>query len=212
MKRKLGGLLLLVGAALGLMAFRGQVKPPDLSSPRATVRSFIEALKSGDAAAIQQCVYKGNANQDVIKQVFGNRFALSILSVNTLVTEIDNDTAHVAAEITMRVPASSQPGSRLVPVNLVDMFTLVKQGETWQLTPDPTFARSSINLDPDSTTKYLENRPISFAVVIAGSPQVENILKEVSRKGAGTLLSLQCETDRTRDPYVHAGLRRKDPA
>jgi hypothetical protein len=171
MKSKWGSLLLTMGAALCLMAFRGQATPPDLSSPKATVRSFLNAMKSQDVAAIQQCI-KGATSQEFLKQFFTSPSAPQIVSVNSLVEETANNNTHVAAEFTMRVAASSQPNAKLVPVTVVDMFSLEKQGQTWLLVPDPAFTNVSANLEYDSIGKLIELRPLSFVVAISGSPQL----------------------------------------
>ena len=171
MKRKLGGLLLMVGAALCLMAFRGQATPPDLSSPKAAVRSFISALKNKDATAIQQCI-QGATSQEFLTQFFTSPAVPQIVSVNSLIEETANSTAHVAAEFTMRVPASTQPNAKLVPVTMVDMFSLEKQGETWRLVPDFSFTNVSADFGVESIGKLVETRPLSFMVAIAGSPQI----------------------------------------
>jgi len=170
MKTKLPGVLLTIGAALGLMAFRGHAAPPDLSSPKATVRSFMNALKDRDLATAGQCI-QGTGNADRLKLVFGDENGARIETFGSMIEEKEGETAHVATKYTVHM-VSRYPGEKPEALILVDMFTLVKQGENWLLTLDPDY-----NAPNDSENDLMKvigviTRPASFAVAIAASPEV----------------------------------------
>ncbi|MCW3052784.1 MAG: hypothetical protein JWN14_1954 [Chthonomonadales bacterium] len=175
MKTKLSGVLLTIGAALGLMAFRGHAAPPDLSSPKATVRSFIAAMKNRDLAMVGQCI-QGAGNADLLKQMFGGESALPIESVVALVEEKEGDTTRVAAEYTLRLSSKPQDAKN-GPLTLVDMFTLVKQGETWLLVKDPALTASANDTENSSVMLLGQTRPLSFAVALSASPEIAQAFK-----------------------------------
>jgi prepilin-type processing-associated H-X9-DG protein len=182
MKTKLRGLLLSVGAALCLMAFRPHAAPPDLSSPKATVRSFLEAVKNHDVAAAQQCI-KGTTDPEILNQMLSGPFSLKDVTAVKMVEEVDQNTAHVAAELRLKFPGSNQSDATPNTLSMVDMFVLVKQGETWQLVPDPNFAAP----DQEETMAGLyQLRPLSFTIGVAGSPQMANIFKNANVKAKAT--------------------------
>lgn len=176
MKNRLGGLLLAISVALGLMAFRKQAAPPDLSSPKATVRSFITAVQNRDVAAMQQCV-KGGTNTDLLKQMFGSPATLAVDSVVTLVEEPEGDHVRVAAEFRLKLPSGSQ-GTKNQTATFVDMLTLTKQGEKWLLMMDPTLTPSSGGGSEGSPLLVMgQIRPFSFAVALASSPELVKIFE-----------------------------------
>lgn len=188
MKRKLGRLLLAVGVALGLMAFQPQTSPPDLSSPKATVRSFLNAVKARDTDTIRQCI-KGEIKPDLVRFIFADPNTLRVFAVGNMIAETENDTAHVAAEITLTVPAS--PGGSIYLMNLkqIEMFLVMKQGNRWLLTQDPDLAQQ-LRGGNSVYEQLADKRPLALAVTFASNPELESAVRRVHDQAmANTCLS-----------------------
>lgn len=187
MKRKLGGLLLAIGVALGLMAFRKQAAPPDLSTPQTAVRSFLTALRNQDVAAMQQCV-QGKADEKVLKEAVETGATFPKCTVQSMLAEIEGNTAHVAVEYT--VEATRPEDKELAGARMVDMFTLAKQGDAWHLTPDPNLKNGNGDRKQGYFPMMLATRPFSLAVALAGSEDVsKSFADSTSRSKAASCLS-----------------------
>lgn len=183
MKRKLGGLLLAFGMALGLMAFRKQAAPPDLSSPKAAVRSFIAAVKDGDIPTMQKCV-QGETDTNLLKELLGSGAEFPKFTISSIIAESDQTTAHVAVEYTFA--SVTKEDADWKDVRMADMFTLIKQGETWRLIADP--AVKDLSGDPQLSVFSLlfQTRPLSFVVAVSGSPQVAKSFATAQTKARAT--------------------------
>jgi prepilin-type processing-associated H-X9-DG protein len=136
-------LIVLTACALG-HRFAGA--PPDLSTPKAAVRSFVEALARHDASAMAQCVVEGKARQDVVDLVFSGKDGFSKLKVVDLVAEIEGDEARVAIEAEMQMSRGLEDMAATLTV--VDILKVKKNGAEWRIVPEEKWgsAQNSMGL------------------------------------------------------------------
>ncbi len=115
-------LVLLVVLGLGCLSFRKA--PPDLSSPKAAVRSFAMAIKDSDPEAIAACVKNGIVIPE-LKDFWLKSTQGDFIEVLELLTETNGNSAKAAVEYQIR--------NRTTPYVEMDILRLEKRGETWQI-------------------------------------------------------------------------------
>lgn len=177
MRRELEGLLLALAFALGLMGGL-PASAQDLSSPKATVRTFIAAVNKRDKTAIQHCIL-GETRTDMLGLLFGSGQApLPDYGIVTLLEEREGDHARVATEYTLKPPADPKGANRpLLP--LVDLLTLEKQGERWLLVTDPATTKAAKEGgNPGLLLMLGQTRPLSFAVALAAAPEMVKAVEQ----------------------------------
>jgi len=131
-------------AALSLGVFGGlrlRHAPPDLSSPKATVRSFVAGIVEKDSEKLAGCVKTNTPNQELLNG-FKNNEGMDI-QISDIVGETEGNTARVAVEFKYTSYGKS--------VVMVDFLKLEKIGEEWKIIPQIERLNELIN--PDDPTK-----------------------------------------------------------
>ena len=131
-------------AALSLSVLGGlklRHAPPDLSSPKATVRSFVEGLVEKDSEKLAGCVKTTKPNQELLNG-FKNNEGLDI-QITNVVGETEGNTAKVAVEFNYTISGKS--------IVMVEFLKLEKIGEEWKIIPQ--LERLNEITNPDDPTK-----------------------------------------------------------
>ncbi len=157
--------VLLVVLGFGSLSFRKA--PPDLSSPKAAVKSFVAAIKAGDLAALAACVKNGVESPE-LNGIFAAPERLAF-DVTEILAETEGSSAKVAVEY------NYSQGTRVV--SQVDILPLEKNGAVWQ-----------IAVAPDALPKFMTNPQgqeghiIKLLTILVGDPKGMDILKQARAK------------------------------
>jgi prepilin-type processing-associated H-X9-DG protein len=170
MKRTYLTLLSAPCLALCLVGFRLQAAP-DLTSPKAAVRSFVDALTKRDVKSMAACIQGAQATPD-LEKIFDGATQFPEFEIKDLIAETENDRSRVAAEVTMKLPAPQTPDAPRVSVTIVEMFTLQKQGDAWHLLPDDSIAQSLTQSAGASRSGQADIRPLATLVYMISSPKI----------------------------------------
>lgn len=166
--------LVLIVLAACAFGYRFAGEAPDLSSPKAAVRSFIKALEQRDASAMAQCVVDGKARQDVIDLVLSNKDSFTKIEMGDLVAEVEGDEARVAAQLVMHL---SRPDSQFgATYPLMDVLKVRKSGSEWRLVPEMEW------LKPENQDKMGVNMLRVLVALSSQSDEAANVLKEARRR------------------------------
>ena len=104
-------------AAVGAVHFRKA--PPDLSSPKAAIRSFVGAINRQDASDMASCVKGGSV--DELMQEYSKAPIGSKLELVQVIAETQDDKSTVAVEM------------KLGDYSFVELLPLVREGELWKV-------------------------------------------------------------------------------
>ena len=162
------GVLLTICALLCVMGFTPDAAPLDLSSPKGTVRSFVEALSREDMKTMKLCV-QGASDAAILDQLFSQIGSKTRFDVKNMIVETDMTSTRVWVEFTMSMPGA--PGEAQVLISAVDVMTLEKHGENWRIVPDPGVLRAIGKAADSSGLAQLTVRPIATFAGIVGSPK-----------------------------------------
>lgn len=102
---------------------------PDLSSPKATVRSFVEALNGQDVSVLLTCLKVDRPDTEIIgklKKIARNELKMS-MGVIDLLAETDGNHAKVAVEFSYRLNAKQ--------LSATDILNLERTGGIWKIVP-----------------------------------------------------------------------------
>lgn len=164
--------LILLCLAAGAFGFRRQTSPPDLSSPKATVRSFVAAVAQRDWQKASACVAGGKSVEginDLLPKAF------STLEAKDFVAEVEGDKARVAVELSTTLPPT--PGIQLSTLTLMDILSLQRSGDSWQIVPDSTALDSFQN-------RRIETHPLRLFVALLNAS--EETVKQVRAQALTT--------------------------
>ena len=151
--------------------------PPDLSSPKATVRSFVAGINAGDGEKAAGCVKTSQPNDGLqdFKYLPNLNFQISDIAEET-----EGNNSRVAVEF------SSTRSEK--PATEADFLTLEKIGDEWKIVPNLKLIEEiPIQKDGDATLQH----PLSlFAVVFASTEATRAMLSVIKvRTQANTSLS-----------------------
>lgn len=140
----------------------------DLSTPEATVKSFIAALNQVDSAGVAKCVI-GATESDILKELMKEPVTLTLGETTAYYTEA-KDRALVETTLIIQ----TKQGESKDEQKIQDMVPLRKEGTDWKIVP----------LDMEAL-KTATSKPTSQAVVQVVATMVRNpeIMRE-SRKAA----------------------------
>ena len=186
MKKTFWGLLLTVGGLLCVMGFAPDSAPPDLSSPKATVRSFAAALSRKDVKAMAQCV-QGSIDPSALGKIFDATFPVSQIEVTNLIEQTDNTTSRIAGEFTLQMPGFSGENAAQVKLSAVDIFTVEKHGENWLIVPDATVMHTLEQGLSSMTSAQMGLRPLaSFVALVGASKEVLQAMESARQRAKAT--------------------------
>ena len=168
-------LLVGIGAIVAFGSLHFRKAPPDLSSPKSAVRSYIGAISEHDTNALIACV-KGGKSGEALED-FGRLSKSGKLEVKEIVAETEGDSAKVAVEYT---------GTGL---SQVEILHVVKNGDSWKILPDAPFASTSFN-DEQQARLSMTMHPLRlFASLVAQDEAVVRATK-MARQAAQAAVSL----------------------
>ena len=128
--KKLIPFLALLVASLVWFGFRRQATPPDLSSPKAVVRSFVAALVARDADAVAACVQGAQSGADLktlLEKDVGPMARVSSATVKDIAAEVNGDQAKVTVEVTLIAPSTLDREGAKVTLSVVELFQAQKK-------------------------------------------------------------------------------------
>ena len=158
-------LVLLVALGFGCLSFRKA--PPDLSSPKAAVKAFAQAINEDDTEAMTACVKSGSTVQNV-QGFWANTEGRLKIEVTDTVAEVEGDKARVAVEYLF-----NDNNKR---ISQVDFFALERADGKWRIV-----------VAPDALKNIMTNSPQTPSVlrlmsVIIGSPDGGEVFAAAHRK------------------------------
>jgi hypothetical protein len=137
-----GVVIIALGLGLGLgLGLRGGGVAVDLSSPKATVQSVLDAYEDKDADRMADCchfplTWEGDQYNDrgefvsMAKAVFAEIESIDISNLNISIIAQSDTTATVEATFHLKVVAEGIP----FEVDVADGFELEKTGDSWYIT------------------------------------------------------------------------------
>ncbi len=171
--KKLLPLLALLCASVGWFGFRRHAAPPDLSTPKSTVRAFVAALIAKDTDALAACV-QGATASDQVKDLLRNDTGLTAqvngIEVKDIIAEATGDQAKVAVEVTLQAPSSQDRDAPKVTLSLVELFQVRRQNDRWVIVPDEVLMKQLADLT-QFTVRY-DLRPMASMAALVASPAV----------------------------------------
>lgn len=190
--KKLLPFFALLCASVGWFGFRRHAAPPDLSTPKSTVRAFVAALIAKDTDALAACV-QGATASDQLKDLLRNDTGLTAqvngIEVKDIIAEATGDQAKVAVEVTLQAPSSQDRDAPKVTLSLVELFQVRRQNEQWIIVPDEVLMKQLADLT-QFTVRY-DLRPMASMAALVASPAVaiRNIHSARDRARSLTCLS-----------------------
>ena len=139
--------------------------PPDLSTPKATVHTFVDALMANDTANLAASV-EGAKDDAVLKSLLEINHQPPKYEIKDIIAEVNGDTAKVAVSVDVTVPVQN----KMQKVALVDFLTLKKVGEYWLIVPDADVLKAIVSNDPEQSQHFTE-RTLTVMAAIVGSPE-----------------------------------------
>jgi prepilin-type processing-associated H-X9-DG protein len=121
--------LLLATLSLTTPVARYTAPPPDLSTPKSAVRSFIEAARQGDIPALKACVVNPSDSLVVEKFLKTMLAEASAIEFKDCVAEVENEGARVSVQFLYQETKKQERTLR------TEILSLSKQGESWKITP-----------------------------------------------------------------------------
>src|SRR5579871_2414410 len=183
-------LCVLAGLMVIMVGARLKQAPPDLSSPKATVQSLLEAYSKHDFAGMAQCVAGGKA--EGITDFVGTRMLpFTNAAGKNYIVETNGDTAKVGLEIDLTADVQAQR----VTITLPELLTLKKADVGWQIVAD------KISIEKDGMS--LQMRPLKLLIAMldpanrqvmeAAHAQAESAscLSNVKQLGLGAMMYTQ---------------------
>ena len=192
--KKLIPLLILVSASLVWFGFRRQATPPDLSSPKAAVRSFVAALVAKDADGVAACVQGAQSGADLkalLEKDVGPMARVSSATVKDIAAEVNGDQAKVTVEVTLIAPSTLDREGAKVTLSVVELFQAQKQNEQWRIVPDAQILRQLS--DPTIVGTRYDLRPMATMAALIGSPAVAQRAMNAARESAITTTCISNE-------------------
>jgi prepilin-type processing-associated H-X9-DG protein len=188
-------ILLFLGLVLSAPSARYTQAPPDLSSPKATITTFLDAFSHNDVAGMAHCVQGAKPNPDLTSMFMGN--GLSKAEIKDLMVDVTGDNAKVAVEFDVEL---GTPQADLHPtLSMVDLITLKRQGSDWLIVPHP-LTGTTVNTQMQMGVRFLQ----TMVNLIGSDPQTLNGLTQARAKaqeiaclsnakqiGLGTLMYVQ---------------------
>ena len=159
--------------------------PPDLSSPKATVHTFVDALMAKDSPTLVACVSGAKDARSLARLLQDNAKPLHY-DIKDLIVEMNGDGAKVAVE----TEVLNNGGDGVQKVLLVDLLSLKKEGEVWRIVPDADILKGIVAGD-SAQTKRLEERSLKVMAAVIGDSEISAraIVLAQEKEGASTCLS-----------------------
>ena len=194
MKKTFCGMLLTIGGLLCVMGFAPDSAPPDLSSPKEAVRSFVIALGKHDIKAMAQCVQGATDAAGLEKLLNEDLASFPTSEVKTLIVETDGAASHVAVEILFKPRNENIKES----ITLVEMFTLRKEGDSWRIVPDADTLKQVAEKGEEDGSALGGLRPLTTLVATMAAPkpalevaQAKTCLANAKQIATGVMMYVQ---------------------
>ena len=167
----------IAGVMLGALGFKYLQNAPDLSTPKATILSLLDAYVRRDIAGIGNCV-DGAVTINFPKELLSGEMRISAAKGKDIIVEINGDSARVAVEYEATI--ANVPESPSAVITFVDMLNLKKVAPGWLVVPGKLGGDSSGALP-------LISRPLSLlAAVVGPDPGYRNAILNAQKAAAAT--------------------------